>query len=611
MPIPLDTRIELVESTADCNRLLDWLERPRPVLACDTETTGLNPHTGDKLRLVQFGDATAGWVIPWFQWGGLAVEVLERWHGRRMAFHNSPFDISFIENECDYRFDWSMVDDTRAMIHVLDSTRSTALKMVGSRLIDPRASAGEMLLKNAMGVGKWTFATVPVKLPEYWAYAGVDPVLTYYLREDLLPKLLEANAMNAYQLEVACARVIASMQRTGMRVDLPYCDQMNTKLLAYGEELQAWAADRYSCRNLGSNAACIRALELEGIVLEKRTKSGKQYALDEDVLLGIDHPLSRAIHRFRKSQKLASSYFQNLLEYAVQGVVHPSINQMGARTGRMSIQRPALQTLPKTSRTVRDAFIPREGHLLYSLDCQAIEMRLLAHFAGEPSMIRAIREGKDLHTFTAQLAYGVDVPTKGQRQIAKHTGFARIYGAGTAKLSLTAGVPLDVAREFQHRYDDLFPGVRGFISRVTQVGMSRKAELGYAYVQTPLGRVQRADPGKEYALVNYLIQGTAAEVMKRQLVDLAADPDLERGLLLTVHDEILLEVSAEDPERRAELANRARVIMEDRTNFHIPIEVECSEPLTRWGDVLGVPADLVQEVNSAFYTDDEQPDSPI
>jgi len=78
-----------------------------------------------------------------------------------------------------------------------------------------------------------------------------------------------------------------------------------------------------------------------------------------------------------------------------------------------------------------------------------------------------------------------------------------------------------------------------------------------------------------------------------------------------VHDEILLEVSAEDPERRAELANRARVIMEDRTNFHIPIEVECSEPLTRWGDVLGVPADLVQEVNSAFYTDDEQPDSPI
>jgi DNA polymerase-1 len=259
-------------------------------------------------------------------------------------------------------------------------------------------------------------------------------------------------------------------------------------------------------------------------------------------------------------------------------ILHASINPLAAKTGRQSVSEPSLQNLIRGAQ-VRDAFIPREGNVLIMADFDQIEVRLLAHFCGDPTLMAAINS-EDIHTTTARLIYQDPTMVKSdpRRMPTKNATYARIYGAGVAKFAITAGISLEQARFVMNGYDDAYPGVPNFIGQVIATARDRSATDGSPWVRTPSGRRLIGDRGDEYKLVNYLIQGTAADVMKRQTIQ-CANAGLEPYMLMTVHDELLFDVPKEDV---VDVVQTIMEVMPDMTGYKVPLTIGV-EVHDRWG----------------------------
>jgi DNA polymerase-1 len=317
------------------------------------------------------------------------------------------------------------------------------------------------------------------------------------------------------------------------------------------------------------------------------TPSGKP-KLSEDVLETLDHPVARQATRLFKLTKHRKAYIAALQELAdADGVVHCSIRALGARTGRMSVSRPPLQQLPR-QQAIRDAFIPREGRSLILADYDQIEMRLLAHFSGDPTMIAAIRRGDeltaagydgwDLHSANARAIFGIPegapVP-KDQRQASKQGGFAEVYGAGTNRFAMTMNVDIGVAAQFKAQYNATFPGVGEFKRRVERTLRERMPD---PYLISPYGRIHRVDLQKAYKGTNYLIQGTAADVLKDRLVAMR-HAGLGEFMTLPIHDEVMLDVPND---LVADVVHTLRSEMPLPDKFAVPLTVGV-DVVDRWG----------------------------
>lgn len=244
-----------------------------------------------------------------------------------------------------------------------------------------------------------------------------------------------------------------------------------------------------------------------------------------------------------------------------------------------SITNPAMQTLPRGPRA-RRAFISRPGHQLVLADYAQIEARLLGHFCKDPSFREAI-DSSDLHTAVAGMIFGGDHITREVRQLAKTSLYSVLYGAGPEKFSQTAGVTLEEGTEFLRRYHERFPTVRPFIDYVQTIARQRKRQEGSAYVVTPAGRKLHARKiDAEYTLVNYLIQGSAADIFKQAIVRLQAN-GFGQHLRLPVHDECIFEIPLDvDAE---EFKREVTKIMED-DSWEVPIVVEASGPYDSWAN---------------------------
>lgn len=249
-----------------------------------------------------------------------------------------------------------------------------------------------------------------------------------------------------------------------------------------------------------------------------------------------------------------------------------------------SITDPALQTLPRDDLIVRGAFIPAEGCVLISCDYDQIEMRLAAHFSADPGLIEAFRQadkpdGTDFFSAIASELFRERI-RKGdrRRQMVKNMGYARIYGAGLEKMAITAGVTADQMRPVRDRFDEQYPGLSKMTEGVMSVARSLASSKGRPGVMTPLGRFLPGEPGREYALVNYLIQSHASEILKQAMLDLDA-AGLGDAMLLPVHDEIVFEVPAGDAE---EACKTIRNVMERRDEYAVPITCEPKIMAERW-----------------------------
>ena len=464
-----------------------------------------------------------------------------------------------IYNALGIRLPQDRVDDTRLKAHVLESTGSLALKSLAKRHVDPRAGMLQDDLSDAMTKSGWTWATIPLDYEPFWSYGALDCVLTYQLDEYLDPRV-RAEAPASYDLELAVAWVCEQMERRGVLVDRDYTRGLADELRGYVEEAEVWCRSYYGVYP-GSNQAVIRRLQRDGVEFTRYTNGGA-ISLDKEVLAGIDHPLAQTVLGRRQAQKMVSTYLDNYLTMSERdGRIHPSINTVGGmgkspfepggssgvRTGRMSSSNPNVQNVPtrgRISRKIRKCFIPGEDNVWIKCDADQIEMRMMAHMSGDQRMIDAFNSRDDFFVTIARELF--DEPdfqkSDPRRQLVKNGGYAKIFGAGISKFAKTANVSEDVARPFMRDFDAMFPDVVRWIRQIERDGLARLTDEGDAYVRSPLtNRRHVADAGKLYTLVNFVIQGTAGEVLKQKIVELDA-AGLGEFMVFPVHDEIDLDV---------------------------------------------------------------------
>jgi DNA polymerase-1 len=573
--------LHFVDSFSEAENFMRWLGERRNVMGVDTETGGFSPER-DRLRLCQFGDLRDGWAIPWERWSGLALEALQK-YDEPIVLHNSKFDARFLSLHGKFEWPWHLTNDTMCMAHLLDPLRSKGLKPLSAQLIDPKAAAAQRLLDDAMHKNKWTWDTVPEAFPYYWVYAAMDPVLTCHLYEKF-EREVKNSYSEVYELEMAVTRIVAGMERRGARVDLEYSERKQRELITWANQARDWMRETYGIDNPTPHRL-IRFFEREGIELpDKKTQGGAQ-SMDKEVLGLIEHIVAEYVLAVRKAEKMAGSYFANFLEFAdPEGYVHPNIWTMGTRTARMSIQDPALQTLPRRDPLVRNAFIPRSGNVLITTDYDQIEGRLAAHFSDDPGLIAAFLKDEDFFCAVAADIFGHPV-AKGtnERDLTKNVFYGKLFGAGTEKMADTAKVPFHVMERVHAGFDTRFPGIRSLQQSIGNLAKQRRNADSEAWIKTPMGRRLVADDSKEYTLTNYLIQCHAAEILKRAMVELdAALPDVceEAFMVLPVHDELICESPAEVA---LEVRMCIETVMSDFTHYKVPITASSDVLERSWG----------------------------
>jgi DNA polymerase I len=586
-----DVQLHYVESLDECQQFMTWLGERRPVLAVDTETTGLQPHR-DHVRLVQFGDINTGWTFRWDRWGGVVQEIFARYE-EEYVFHHAKFDLAFLARSCEVILPPSRVHDTMIMAKLLDGSASGALKPLGNRLIDPHFSVGQQMLDKAFAENKWDWDTVPYTCPAYTIYAAMDTVGTARLFDILYPQIL-ARCPEAYDLEREFATVVQKIEARGSKVDLPFTKESCSMLTNYITELETFCETKYHVKP-GSNQAVISVLAKEGVDFivdhPDRTPAGA-IKLDKDVLDSIDHPLAKAVLQRRQAQKVVGTYLENFIEMADdEAIIRPSMNTQGTVTGRMSMQ--LFQTLPRRSESnlfgniVRDCIIPREGNVLFMCDWDQIEMRILSFLTQDAGLLEAFTDayannGDFFLNMTREIFDDQTITRNDdRRQMTKNGSYSWVYGAGDAKFSATAGVSFETGSAFMAQLKSRYPGMETFSRQVQNVANQRYRAEGRPYVVSPLTRqpyyLKRDD--KIYALVNYLVQGSAASILKMKTCELDR-AGMGDYLTLLVHDEVIGDIPTE---MVPEMATLVKGIMNDNVLL-APTPVTASLSLAeRWG----------------------------
>lgn len=565
-------QLRYVRSFDDACDFRQWLGQRRQFLGLDTETEGLNVGR-DRVRLVQFGDATAGWAFDYRDWRGLIKETVEEYRGD-IAVHNLLFDSKMLLKD-GIRIPQRNAHDTLVMAHLDNPARWNSLKPLSKFLVHPAAAAvGQGELKKAFAGGGWDWATIPVDHPAYWTYSAFDTCLGAMVAEELWPRI--QNQREWYEVELACIHVLRDAELAGMGVDLEYCDAAIRQLAVEQGDL----AQRIPVEKIGSDAQVRNYLLSIGVPLTHKTEKGALSTQGKVLRLHAeDYPVAGYIADWRSKERNRKDYLMKMVEMQADGRVHANVHPVQAVTGRMSVTEPPLQTLPR-GRVVRDAFVPAEGCSFVIADYAQMEMRVMAADAGEQPMLDAFNRGEDMHNFVARAAYG-DGFTKKQRGTAKNSAFAKIYGAGVDQFAATAGIPVQQAAEFLERYDELFPGVRRWQEQMIQgVRATAPGRKRTGYVMTVAGRKVPLPVDEAYKACNYRIQGTCSEILKRKIVELD-NAGVGEFFRLPVHDELIFEV----PDALAdEVRCVVEAVMPDRETFAGKIDLECeSNVVKRWG----------------------------
>jgi DNA polymerase-1 len=381
------------------------------------------------------------------------------------------------------------------------------------------------------------------------------------------------------KIEKPMISILFEMERKGIKLDLAFLKGFSKEL---GAELAQQEFKIYELAggekfNIASPKQLGSVLfEKMGLNALKKTKTG--YSTDNDVLERLEHPIAREIIHYREVAKLKSTYVDALPEMADQSDrVHTHFNQALTTTGRLSSTHPNLQNIPiKTEKgqRVRKAFIASEGKKLLSVDYSQIELRVLAHMSEDAGLIRAFKDDLDIHTATASEVFNVSLTTvtKEQRRIAKAVNFGIAYGQGTYGLAETLGIPRKDAADIIEKYFVKFGGIRDYIENTIKRAHEQK------YVETLFGRrryIPELDNKNvmlkkfgERAAINAPIQGTASDLVKMAMIELA--PDLKIDMLLQVHDELIFE--AKESEIREQLSWIVET-MQNVAKLKVPLKV--------------------------------------
>ena len=423
---------------------------------------------------------------------------------------------------------------------------------------------------------------------------GSEPELIAALRKALMPKLAENGLESLFSdIELPVARILGEMEETGIAVDGEALKAISTEL---GAKLEGMEQNCYllAGRQFNLNSPIqLRQVLFDDLKLSakglKKTKGG--FSTDADTLekLAAVHPLPRQLLEYRAIAKLKSTYSDALPQLIdpATGRLHTSFHQALTATGRLSSTEPNLQNIPtrtEEGRRIRRAFVAAPGCLMLSADYSQIELRVLAHLSGDPTLIDAFRRGEDIHARTAAEVLGrkpAEVDAEARR-LAKVINFGIIYGMGPQRLAGELGISLKEASEYIKRYFERLPGVHTYLEK----SLAEARERGW--VATMYGRRRYlpelnspqggARAQAERIAVNTPLQGTAADLIKLAMIRLDAAIKRQKWaarMLLQVHDELLLEVPQAEREPVSEAARRE---MEGVAELRIPLKVEL-----KWG----------------------------
>ncbi len=422
-------------------------------------------------------------------------------------------------------------------------------------------------------------------------YAAEDADITFRLKH-ILEKELKENALENlfYEIEMPLLKVLAIMERTGVRIDSEALRQsseiLTEEMIALEKEIHSIAGYEFNV----SSPAQVGEILFDRLKLDdkaKKTKTG-QYSTAEDVLEKIrsKHPIIGKILDYRGLKKLLSTYIDALplLISTVTGKVHTSYNQTVAATGRLSSTNPNLQNIPirdAQGKEIRKAFIPDDGCVFLSADYSQIELRIMAHLSGDKNMLDAFNSGHDIHTATAAKIYKIPLEevNSDMRRKAKTANFGIIYGISTFGLAERLNIPRGEAKELIDGYFATYPDVKKYMDNAIQ----KAKEMGY--VETIFGRKRfLADINSQNSIVrgyaernaiNAPIQGSAADIIKIAMVHIQSrleKENLQTKMTMQVHDELNFTVPV------SEIEQAKKVVVEEMQNaiqLDVPLIADC------------------------------------
>lgn len=348
--------------------------------------------------------------------------------------------------------------------------------------------------------------------------------------------------------------------------------------------------------NLNSPAQIgIYLVEKEGVPLA-RTKTGK-YATGEQEMIkhSAQFPIIQKILDFRALTKLRSTYVDTLISKADEsGRIHTTYHQVSVSTGRLASSNPNLQNIPVTSdmgQKIKACFEATEGYTLVSFDYSQQELRILAHLTGEEKLIEAFNENRDVHKTTASELFHVpyDEVNKAQRSVGKTINFGIIYGMSSFGMAQSLTIPVDTAQEFIDKFYATYPKIRKFYEQYLKNGKI------HGFVETLFGRrryvfeypgQKSIDNSMRRVLMNYPIQGSAADLMKKAMIDISRDVLKDRNdiyLLLQIHDDLVFEIKDDDLKNLRDLIAIIREKMCGAYPLSVPVEVDVKVG-KKWGE---------------------------
>ena len=474
--------------------------------------------------------------------------------------------------------------DTLLASYLLDATRSghdlgdLALETIGYKAI---------ALEDVVGKGAKALSPADVPVDAVVEYAGERSDLALQVADHLRGQLARDGLEPLYRdLELPLLPVLADLERAGILLDTAALAAqsvaMDAQLSALQEEIHILAGEPF---NINSPRQ-LSAILFEKLQLPSRKRTGKTKAASTsvDVLeeLALVHELPHKVLEWRSLAKLKGTYIDALpqLVNPETGRLHTSFAQAVAATGRLSSHDPNLQNIPirtAVGREIRGAFTAPPGAVLISADYSQIELRVLAHLSGDPNLTSAFERGEDIHDRTALKVFGADsgLDPHELRRRAKIINYALLYGKTAFTLSKDIGVPPKDAQRFIDAYFEGFPAVRAYLEGTLETAR----ETGV--VTTMLGRRRRVPEivsrngqmrsAAERVAVNMPIQGSAADILKRAMIDVHAALPTDTRMILTVHDELLFEA----PESQArDVAELVRTKMESAVELSVPLTVD-------------------------------------
>ncbi len=576
--------------------------------AYDTETNGTDPMK-DAMVGMSFSNLEGkGWYVPF---GHRAGDQIDR---ARVLEIVAPLfaDANVPKSAHNANFDVMVLLQAGVPVKKVAFDTMIAASLCGHTRVGLKDLALELFqsemtpITELIGTGRKQITMSEVDIETASPYASADADFTYRLWRHFDREMNAHNARGVFEgIEMPLLPVIVDMQRCGMVVEADVLHRLSAALGYEIAEIKQAANVLVGGRefNIASNRQLGEMLIDEwGAPATRRLKTG--WSMNADALeqmrekTGLDdrvYELIDAVLRFREISKLKSTYADALPKLINNdtGRVHSTFNQAGSATGRLASNDPNVQNIPVRTplgREVRNAFSTNHqaGWQLLAADYSQIELRIVAHMSREPGLLKAFRSGEDIHDATARAMYGVEEVTGDQRRIAKILNFGVIYGLGPQGVARQTDLTQQQGREFIDLYFGKYPGIRDFIeyqkSIANQRGYAETLKGRRRYLPNLRSSNQGHRAAAERVAVNMPIQGTAADVIKIAMINIAAEirrRGLESRMTAQVHDELIFEVA---PGELEEMTSLAHDMMPAAMDLEVPLLVDTKSGI-RWGEL--------------------------